>query len=174
MYWQRPGHLPRSEFARRSDQRDVNLAEKKALVEAGRSPGILVYLDGTAVGWCQYRPAELPSRGASDDGELDWRITCFVTDKRHRRRGVAKTALRAALDAIARDGGGLVHGMPIAFGPDQNAVQVNGVGLVRRPYGTFGNVSSTGTVGLFEAEGFVAVRDLGGGRVLVRRTVAPE
>lgn len=36
-----------------------------------------------------------------------WRITCFVVDRKVRRRGIARAALRAALAAIRKKGGGL-------------------------------------------------------------------
>src|SRR5205807_1398799 len=69
--------------------------------------------------------------------ERIWRITCFVTDKRFRRHGIAKTALRAAVEAIRKRGGGLIEAHPLA---------VDG----SWPY--------TGTVQLFEREGFTEVQ----------------
>src|ERR1700747_779059 len=99
-----------------------NRKEKKELVVAGRSHGILVYAEGQAVGWCQYGPREElpridPSRKyrklSPKDPQQLWRITCFVVHKNYRRRGVATAALQAALESLRRHGGGLVEAYPI-------------------------------------------------------------
>jgi GNAT superfamily N-acetyltransferase len=192
MYFQRGGDLPASQFRTRAERRVRNHQDKCKLVEQGRAHGILVYAEGEPMGWCQYgRADELPlpaSRGRSQPptelGEQpDWRITCFVTDKRHRRSGVAGVALHAALEAIRRAGGGLVEGYPIAHW-DQDVrgkqlireygrssvevrrylekrrlveVVVDGVGLVAAARGTFGHVSTQGTVSMFAKESFKAV-----------------
>jgi len=146
-----------------------NRREKKNLVEEGLAHGILVYAHGEPVGWCQYGPREelpridnyrkyrelAPERGA----ERLWRITCFVVDKKVRRRGIARAALRAALGGIREKGGGLVEAYPI----------------IRWKPGTFGNVSTHGTVSMFEKEGFTIVAPFGGTKfqtnVLMRRTI---
>ena len=70
-----------------------------------------------------------------------WRITCFVVDKQYRKRGVASAALKAALEGIRNKGGGLVEAYPITQWEPS----------------TFGNVSTHGTVSMFEKEGFKAV-----------------
>lgn len=140
---------------------------KRKLVEQGRAHGILVYADGEPVGWCQYGPRnELPISDTAD-AEPGWRVTCFVVDKRHRRKGVAGLALRAALEAIGRRGGGCVEARPIAawtHGPtgSTNVVVVEGVEPVAPAHGSFGNVSTCGTVSMFENEGFEAVAVVGG------------
>lgn len=94
-----------------------NRREKKRLVEQGVAHGILVYAHGEPVGWCQYGPREeLPridnyrkyrALASGRATERLWRITCFVVDRKVRRRGIARAALRAALDAIRKKGGGL-------------------------------------------------------------------
>lgn len=122
-----------------------NLEEKRRLVEQDRAHGILVYADGVPVGWCQYGPAdELPIPGYStkspkyptgflialnDAGRafkrpgtegVDWLITCYVTNKDvgQRKKGVATVAFQAALESIAKRGGGLVEAlMPGAWAP---------------------------------------------------------
>jgi GNAT superfamily N-acetyltransferase len=116
-------------------------------------------------------------------------VTCFVVDKRHRRKGVAGVALRAALDAIRRRGGGTVEACPVAawtHGPagSSNPLSVQGVGPVAPAHGSFGNVSTSGTVSMFEKEGFQAVAVVGarpsarvlamgatGCRVLMRKVI---
>jgi GNAT superfamily N-acetyltransferase len=157
------GYIPRAERAVR------NRREKRELVEKGCSHGILVYAKGEPVGWCQYGPKEeLPRidnsrkyRELAPEGgrERLWRITCFVADKKYRKRGVASAALKAALKAIRNKGGGLVEAYPI------NHWKV----------GTFGNVSTHGTVSMFEKEGFKVVAPFSSTKfqtnVLMRRSV---
>jgi GNAT superfamily N-acetyltransferase len=95
-----------------------NMAAHHALLQAGRAEGVLVYDGGHAVGWCQYgRSASFPAGGRRSPlqpSTADWRITCFVTDKDHRGRGVAASALAGVVEAVARRGGGLLEGYPVA------------------------------------------------------------
>jgi len=155
-------HNHRSGVEKRSNPRALwvrrNHREKRALVEQGRSHGILVYSHGEPVGWCQYGPAkELPRidnhpkyrKLASASDRTPWRITCFVVHKKYRRRGVAGTALKAALAAIQRQGGGLVEAYPI------------------KCWGAYAEYR--GTVSMFEREGFRIVAPLGERNVLMRR-----
>ena len=48
---------------------------------------------------------------------------------------------------------------------------VAGVGTVTAAQGSFGNVSTSGTVSMFQAEGFDPVARIGTSQVVVRRTV---
>lgn len=135
----------------------------------------------------------------AQDPTSQWRITCFVTHNKHRRQGVAEAALAAAIESIREEGGGWVEGCPIAaaypyidrgvrelwrtYGKGSPEVEeyletrvwpevvVPGVGPVKATRGTFGNVSATGTVSLFERAGFEAVKIVGDTRVLMRRRV---
>ena len=155
MYYHRPGPV-----------QDVNVSKwegrnrraKKALVERRRSHGILVYAGVQAVGWCQYGTrAELPRVDAgrnyrklssSPPAKL-WRITCFFIDRDFRHKGVAQAALRGALAAIEKRGGGTVEAYP-ATNPKAVALWF-------------------GTVGMFRRERFRKVADLGASNVLMRR-----
>jgi hypothetical protein len=72
----------------------VNVGTMRGLVEQGRSQGILVYDDGTPVGWCQFVPKdELRFTKAAASGAA-WFVTCFVIDPRY--RGSAQQKLRCA------------------------------------------------------------------------------
>lgn len=161
MLYQRGCHLPKAAYPNREAMRIQNQAEKRALVNGGRAHGILVYDDGEPIGWCQFGPAEelpLPGGGRRDrripplgDG-VGWRITCFVTTVRRRRRGVASTALRAALDAIRERGGGLVEAYPTVTPQD-------------------GNWAHAGTIRLFEREGFTVASRPNARYVVMQRDV---
>jgi hypothetical protein len=78
--------------------------------------------------------------------------------------------------AASARGGGLVEAYPIAgwtHGRDGSAgaVPVQGAGLVAPAHGSFGNVSTTGTVSMFENAGFEAAGTYGSCRVLMRRVI---
>src|SRR5438105_3930848 len=167
MHFHRPRSLPRDQWLRTRAERGVrNRRQKRALVEKGCAHGILVYAKGEPIGWCQYGPREeLPRvdhtqkyRGlVPEDGkERLYRITCFVVDKQHRRRGVASIALNAALEAIRKKGGGLVEAYPVSK-TDQGS-----------------NYMYCGTVRMFEKAGFKTIAPLATGRtatVVMRRTI---
>lgn len=169
VHFQRACGLPKNQQLRSRAERAVrNRRQKLELVQQGRAHGILVYANGEAVGWCQFgRREELPRidnrrpyRGlAPDRDEKLWRITCFVVATTHRRRGIASAALKAALDAIKSDGGGLVEAYP----------------LNRWLSRAFGNESTPGVLSMFEKEGFKVVAPFGttrfSTRVLVRKRI---
>jgi GNAT superfamily N-acetyltransferase len=146
-----------------------NRREKRELVDKRCAHGILVYADAEPVGWCQYGPREeLPRidnsrkyRVLAREGgtEKHWRITCFAVLKKYRRRGVGSAALKAALEAIRKKGGGLVEAYPIS----------------RWESRAFGNESTHGTASMFQKAGFRTVAPFGSTRfsshVLMRKTV---
>lgn len=215
MLHQRGCHLAGRQFRARAAARVQNLRDKRDLVWQGRAHGILVYRGRDAVGWCQYGPVdELPipggdrlDRGVRERLRLgdpdaiadpaDWRIPCFVTRKDHRRNGVASLALAAALDAIRREGGGLVEATPIAgshydyryheivhaYGRDSRQLrdylktwpthEVPGVGPVPAARGGFGGVSHPGTVSMFQRAGFGALQTVRHTYVVMRRYLMP-
>ena len=178
IHFQRPCGLPKSEWLHFRAERGVrNHREKRELVEKGRSHGVLVYVEGEPVGWCQYGPKEeLPRfensrnyQGLAPEGGTKrlWRISCFVVDKKYRRRGVASAALEAALESIREKGGGLVEAFPIPNWADLRRSEIR-----RRGHApSFGNVSTHGTVSMFEKQGFKVVAPYGSINVLMRRTI---
>ena len=181
MVFQRGRHLPRGRFPNRAAMQVENLAQKRELVYDGRAHGSLVYADGEVVGWCQYGPVdELPIGGKGKPGptDADWRITCLVTDKAHRNRGVSRRTLRAALASIPRKGGGVVESYPVIWEtddrlkrtfPDCKAAEV---GLVNTPYkGAYQQLGGMGTVAMLEAEGFEPVRTYDDRRLVMQVTL---
>lgn len=110
-------HLPSTpEFQSREAVLEQNLRDLKELVGKGQAHGILVYADGDPVGWCEYGPVdELPVPPAERSARLpdsQWRITCFLTRLKFRRRGVAHAALSAAVESIRGQGGGQIEATP--------------------------------------------------------------
>jgi GNAT superfamily N-acetyltransferase len=139
-------------------------ATKEELVRTGRAHAAVVFDEsGAAQGWAKYgRTSELPilhqHRRAYEKDEPprpDWRVSCFYTDTKHRREGIARAALEGALAAIAREGGGTVEAIPETT--DGRVAQ-----------GRFLFVAS---VELFEDHGFRRVRQLGKWAWLVRSEI---
>lgn len=164
MHFHRPRGAPGG-LRTRAERAVGNRADKERLVAQGRTHGVLVYDRDEPVAWCQYGPAEeLPRidggpkyRAAPPPPRRArlWRVTCFVVDKRRRRKGLARLALEGALDAIARAGGGVVEGYPIA---------------VWRA-GTMDDMQTHGPVEIFRAAGFREVAPYGDFNLLMRKVV---
>ncbi|HEU5354607.1 MAG TPA: GNAT family N-acetyltransferase [Actinocrinis sp.] len=151
--------------AKSAEQGADNRALKEERVRTDRAHAALVLdEDAVAQGWCEYgSPDELPSikhrREYDKDAPPlpDWRITCFYVDKRHRSQGVARAALRGALDQIAGAGGGRVEA-------------ISEVTAGREAPGRF---LFSASVELFEEFGFSRVRQVGKHAWIVSRTVGP-
>jgi len=138
---------------------------KEARVLEGRAHAALVFDGPNAVGWCQFGPTEeLPnirSRKVYEEGLRDlpdWRITCFFIDRERRGEGIANFALREALREIARLGGGTVEAYP---------EDVAGRTVSR-------SFLCSGTLGMFEMEGFERARKIAMHRWVVVRKVSPD
>jgi GNAT superfamily N-acetyltransferase len=89
---------------------------KHELARAGRAHAAPVFNeDGRAQGWCHCgSPDELNLTHAcafrtDPPPPAPWRIACILVDKTHRGQGIARVALRGALDQIAAAGGGLTE-----------------------------------------------------------------
>ena len=168
-----------------ADQREVNLSTMRELVRQGRSHGILVYDAGAPIGWCQFVPKdELRITSVAGSGAT-WFVTCFVIAPRSRGRGATGVALRAALEAIARKGGGVVEGHATAMVPGpppqperkgtyieddilfsggsakaRFGFEIDGVGAVTALYRSKRSMHAAplgGTMDLYRREGFEAV-----------------
>ena len=164
MYYQRERPI----HAHGEEWKKINRRDKKALVRKGRSHAILVYTGNTPVGWCQYGTREELPRIDAGRGykkidpprtnEKLWRITCFFVDRKYRGKGVSKLALKAALDSIGKQGGGLVEAYPV----------------VSKKMAAVAEWRWFGTPGMFEREGFKQIGPLGTTWVLMRKTIPPS
>jgi GNAT superfamily N-acetyltransferase len=138
-----------------------NRRAMRSVVRRGAVPGLLAYRDGRPVGWVSIAPrSEFPRLQRSPrlkpvDGQPVWSVVCFFIHRRHRRTGVARALLAAAIDHAARNGARIVEAYPV----DPAA---------RR----YSNAEAyTGLVPLFEEAGFreVARRE---NRPIMRKRVA--
>jgi ribosomal protein S18 acetylase RimI-like enzyme len=97
----------------------TNRAELKALVDAGKSPGLIAYQGKIPVGWISLGPREefaklkrSPVMKPVDDKPV-WSIVCFVVPSEHRRRGVARALLRGAVAYARQQGATLIEAYPV-------------------------------------------------------------
>jgi GNAT superfamily N-acetyltransferase len=85
----------------------------------GRSPGLIAYRDGTAVGWVSLGPRDDYERLrhsrvlAPIDERPVWSIVCFVVARRARGQGIATALLEAAVRYAAQHGATLLESYPV-------------------------------------------------------------
>jgi GNAT superfamily N-acetyltransferase len=100
MYW-------RLGAAYRRNSAAVNQAAFKKVVKTG-PPGLIAFDGERAVGWCQLTPrAALPWldrnwRTQRVDDVPVWAVSCFYVRKGHRRQGVTRALLEAAIKAARK------------------------------------------------------------------------
>ena len=91
----------------------------RALVEAGRPTGILLYKDEEPVGWCSIAPREefVRLKGsrvwAPVDDKPVWSVSCFFVAKPYRNHGVSVELLKAAAAFAKKNGARIVEGYPL-------------------------------------------------------------
>jgi len=138
-----------------------NKSRMKALVRRGAIPGVLLYAGDEAIGWCSIaRRSEYlrlaNSRVLAPVDEVDvWSIVCFFVKRGWRRQGMSRTLIRATIDHVRAQGGGVLEAYPVAVTkstPD--------------PFVWVGLASA------FEKEGFVEVARRSESRPIMRFEVA--
>ena len=106
----------------------------KALIEGGAEPGVLALSGGTAVAWCGVAPRERQSRLARSrvlaavDEAAEWSITCFVVARGHRRQGLMRPLISAAVAHASARGARTARGSL----SDRSAAQAVGRGALHR------------------------------------------
>jgi GNAT superfamily N-acetyltransferase len=141
---------------------DQHRAAREARIRAGRASGLLAYVDGGPVGWCNVarrshygnlrRYAEAVE-DAADDPAL---IMCFVIAPQHRGRGVATALTAAAVDLAGRWGVPWIEAYPAR--PDHDTGPL--------PWTA---ASYKGPLAMYERAGFTVARELGPSLVVRRQ-----
>jgi ribosomal protein S18 acetylase RimI-like enzyme len=98
---------------------EANRADLKALVDAGKSPGLIAYDGKIPVGWVSLAPREefaklkrSPVMKRVDDKPV-WSVICFVVPSAHRGQGVAHALLRRAIAYARKRGASLIEAYPV-------------------------------------------------------------
>jgi GNAT superfamily N-acetyltransferase len=143
---------------------DLGAAGRRAaledLVRAGDPPpGLLAYDGDEPVAWVAVGPRprygrlqRSPKLKPVDDAEDVWVINCFVVRRDHRRAGVSRQLLDAA----------------VAFASGHGAAHVEGVPIDTATGSPSAAALYTGVLSTFESAGFVEIARRGG-RPIVRR-----
>ena len=88
---------------------EVNRAQLKAFVDAGRPPGLVGYRGEVPVGWVSIGPREEYARLARSpimkpiDDQSVWSVICFVVPAEYRGRGVAEALLADAVGLLQEE-----------------------------------------------------------------------
>ena len=141
---------------------EARRAFHRELALSGCAQGLIAYEGETPVGWCQFgRPDVLcqydrgrtyPKLPIAPEDKPSWRISCLFTDKHRRSRGIAIRTLHAALEEIARLGGGVVETFPL----DSPKIKHN---------------VFSGSADMYRREGFTEVARLTENTLLMRKRV---
>jgi GNAT superfamily N-acetyltransferase len=113
MFWR----LTRKEFERHKGE--GNRKAMKAIVEAGKIPGILAFAQDRAVAWCSVAPREHFTALARSrilkplDNLPVWSISCFFVEKNYRHKGLSTQMINAAVDYVKKNGGSVVEAYPV-------------------------------------------------------------
>jgi GNAT superfamily N-acetyltransferase len=97
---------------------DRQLAMRR-LSERSNSPGVVTYLDGTPVGWCNIGPrSEIPRLDQSRlilpvDAVPVWSIICVVVRGGHRKKGITSHLIEGAVEYAASRGAPAVEAYPV-------------------------------------------------------------
>src|SRR6266496_6278772 len=117
MYYRRSGS--RGPLPRGTTRAQANRAELKALVDAGKPPGLIGYRGKVPVGWVSIGPREDYAKLKRSpvmkpvDGQPVWSVICFVVPAKYRGQGVAQALLKGAVAYAKKQGATLVEAYPV-------------------------------------------------------------
>ena len=109
--------LKRSEYEKRKGE--GNRVAMKRIVDSGKIPGLLAYLNGLPVAWCSVGPREqFPVLNRSRnlkpvDEKPVWSIVCLFIAKECRRKGMTSRLIRGAVEFAREKGAEIVEGYPV-------------------------------------------------------------
>jgi GNAT superfamily N-acetyltransferase len=149
---------------RSSENARAKAAERKAgmrdLVESGKEPGLIAYVDGEPAGWVSidrrenFRMLQYSRMYAAVDDQPVWTIVCFVVGRNYRRQGLMKRLLDGAVKYAGEHGASAVEAYPI-----------------EQPEELKGYAGFMGIRSVFERAGFKEIRRLANGRPVMRLRV---
>lgn len=119
----------------------------RSLCEREHPPGVVTYLDGEPVGWCNIGPRSEITRLAKSalmrpvDDLPVWSIVCVVVRSGFRRRGVTEHLIEGAVAYAAANGAPAVEAHPVDPGDERMDL----------------TMAFVGTRGMFEKAGFAVV-----------------
>jgi GNAT superfamily N-acetyltransferase len=115
--WCMSWRLKPSEFNK--NKGEGNRKAFKNIVDKGKEPGIIAYLDGKPAAWCAVAPREEYIKLENSrvlkriDSEPVWSITCLFIAKPFRRKGVSVAMLKAVVEHCKIKGANIVEAYPV-------------------------------------------------------------
>jgi GNAT superfamily N-acetyltransferase len=132
-----------------------NREELAARIRAGTTSGVLGYVDGALVGWCNNsRRDQFPHYASGEQDDRACVAACFVVRPEFRGHGVGDVLLGAAIEQARRSGLDEMEGRPHPEPPDEGAAY-------------------RGTVERFTRMGFERVGDDGPHTAILRHRLTP-
>ena len=101
-----------------SSLKERNRLAIKALVDDGREPGLIAYVDGVPAAWVSVGPREDFSKLNNSrilkpvDDQPAWGIVCFFIHRNFRRTGLMRPLIDAAVDYSRSKGAKIVEAYP--------------------------------------------------------------
>jgi ribosomal protein S18 acetylase RimI-like enzyme len=117
MYYRRSGSV--GKLPPNTTRAQTNKAQLKALVDAGRPPGLIGYRGKVPVGWVSIGPREEFNKLARSpvmkpvDDQPVWSVICFVVPSQYRNQGVARALLAGAVAYAKKQGARLLEAYPV-------------------------------------------------------------
>ena len=93
------------------------------LIRKGQQQGLLAYVDGKVVGWCNakarlgYTMPRRIEKAPADDAARVGSVVCFIVAKDFRGRGIASAMLDAACEKFRREGLAIAEAYPTTAPP---------------------------------------------------------
>lgn len=109
--------LPRKQWEQ--NKGEGNRKALRKVVQEGRPPGVLAYVDDQPIGWCAIAPRSVyvtleRSRVLRPiDDKPVWSVSCLFIARDHRRKGLSSKLLRAAVKFAKSQGATVVEGYPV-------------------------------------------------------------
>lgn len=147
---------------------DANRAALHALVATGQEPGLLAYVNGAPAGWVAVGPRAAFARlGRSRllaplDDQPVWAVPCFFVSKAHRRQGLMRALVDAAVAYARAHGATLIEAYPLEL----DSAPLAGQRLT-------GDGGYMGVAAVFRAAGFKEVKPVSETQRFMRRAVRP-
>lgn len=114
--WCMSWRLNKSEFEKQKGT--ANREAIKRLVERNEPTGLLLYMDGKAIGWCAVAPREVYIRLEKSrvlkriDDMPVWSISCFFIAREHRREGMSGILIEGAIKYCREKGAEIIEAYP--------------------------------------------------------------
>lgn len=110
----------------------TNRADQMDRIAAGKTTGMLAYVEGRMVGWCNASArGEFPGLATGDDGGVA-SVVCFVIAPPYRGHGVAKRLLDGVVSRFAEMGFASLEAYPIRDPADEKAAFHGSLDLFER------------------------------------------